>query len=145
MGGLMIYGIPSFKLEKDVVERRTSLLAQAGILFHTNFEVGRDASLADLRARHDAVLIATGVYKARDLKAPGSVLRQIMPALAFLVASNRKGLGDEVPAFDDGSLHAAGQAGVVVGGADPAMDCVRTSVRQDSGEPRVGNECVLSG
>src|SRR3546814_16706997 len=112
MGGLMIYGIPSFKLEKDVVERRTSLLARAGILFHTNFEVGRDASLADLRARHDAVLLAPGIYKARDLTAPGSVLRNIMPALAFPVASTRQGLGDEVPAIDHRRPNAPAKGGV---------------------------------
>mgnify|MGYP001404349981 CR=1 FL=1 len=130
MGGLLIYGIPSFKLEKEVVERRSRLLADSGVHFHPNFEVGRDASLADLRARHDAVLIATGVYKARDLKAPGSGLGNIVPALDYLTASNRKGLGDSVPAFDDGSLNAAGKTVVVIGGGDTAMDCVRTAIRQ---------------
>ncbi|MGP1397182.1 MAG: NAD(P)-dependent oxidoreductase [Inquilinaceae bacterium] len=130
IGGLMIYGIPSFKLEKDIIERRTRLLADGGIHFHTNFEVGRDASLADLRDRHDAVLIATGVYKARDIKAPGVGMGNIVAALDYLTASNRKGLGDAVPAFDDGSLDAAGKKVVVVGGGDTAMDCVRTAVRQ---------------
>ncbi|HET8726013.1 MAG TPA: NAD(P)-dependent oxidoreductase [Alphaproteobacteria bacterium] len=130
MGGLMIYGIPSFKLEKEVVERRTRLLADAGVRFHLNFEVGRDASLEDLRARHDAVLIATGVYRPRDLKAPGSGLRNVVPALDYLTASNRKGLGDDVPAFEDGSLNAADKNVVVIGGGDTAMDCVRTAVRQ---------------
>lgn len=130
IGGLMIYGIPSFKLEKDIIERRTRLLADGGIHFHTNFEVGRDASLADLRDRHDAVLIATGVYKARDIKAPGVGMGDIVAALDYLTASNRKGLGDAVPAFDDGSLDAAGKKVVVVGGGDTAMDCVRTAVRQ---------------
>src|SRR3984893_15316758 len=66
VGGLLVYGIPNFKLEKHVVARRHALLALGGITFHLNFEVGRDASLAELRRRHDAVLIATGVYKARD-------------------------------------------------------------------------------
>ncbi len=130
MGGLMIYGIPNFKLEKPVVERRTKLLADARIHLHTNFEVGRDASLEELRAKHDAVLIATGVYKARDLQAPGVGLDNVVAALDFLIASNRKGLGDDVPAFDDGSLNAAGKRVVVIGGGDTAMDCVRTAVRQ---------------
>ncbi|MEM8590837.1 MAG: NAD(P)-dependent oxidoreductase [Pseudomonadota bacterium] len=130
MGGLMIYGIPNFKLEKPVVERRTKLLADARIHLHTNFEVGRDASLEELRARHDAVLIATGVYKARDLQAPGVGLDNVVAALDFLIASNRKGLGDDVPAFDDGSLNAEGKRVVVIGGGDTAMDCVRTAVRQ---------------
>ena len=130
MGGLMIYGIPNFKLEKPVVERRTKLLADARIHLHTNFEVGRDASLEELRARHDAILIATGVYKARDLQAPGVGLDNVVAALDFLIASNRKGLGDDVPAFDDGSLNAEGKRVVVIGGGDTAMDCVRTAVRQ---------------
>ena len=129
-GGLMIYGIPNFKLDKDVVTRRTDLLAEGGIVFHSDFEVGRDASLAELRNKHDAVLIATGVYKARDLQAPGSGLDGILPAMAYLTASNRKGLGDDVPAFDDGSLNADGKNVVVIGGGDTAMDCVRTATRQ---------------
>lgn len=130
MGGLMIYGIPNFKLEKSVVERRTRLLADSGVVYHPNTEVGSDCSLVELRQRHDAVLIATGVYKARDIQAPGSGLANIVQAMAYLTASNRKGLGDSVPAFDDGSLDAAGKRIVVIGGGDTAMDCVRTAVRQ---------------
>ncbi|MGH6961685.1 MAG: NAD(P)-dependent oxidoreductase, partial [Dongiaceae bacterium] len=129
-GGLLIYGIPNFKLEKEVVERRSRLLANSGIRFEQNCEVGRNVTLAELRQRHDALLIASGVYKARDIQAPGVGLRNIVPALDFLVASNRKGLGDAVPAFDDGSLNANGKAVVVIGGGDTAMDCVRTAVRQ---------------
>jgi glutamate synthase (NADPH/NADH) small chain len=129
-GGLLIYGIPSFKLEKDVVERRTRRLAEGGIEFVSNFEVGRDASLADLRARHDAVLIATGVYKARDLAVPGVGSTGVAPALEYLVASNRTGLGDRVEAFESGALDAKDKDVVVIGGGDTAMDCVRTAVRQ---------------
>jgi glutamate synthase (NADPH) small chain len=129
-GGLLTYGIPSFKLEKPVVMRRVERLAAAGIVFHQGFEVGRDASLADLRARHDTLLIATGVYKARAIKAPGVGAAGVVEALDYLTASNRKGFGDAVPAFDDGSLNAAGKHVVVVGGGDTAMDCVRTAVRQ---------------
>lgn len=130
MGGLLIYGIPNFKLEKDIVERRTRLLADGGVVYHQNFEVGRDASLAELREKHDAVLIATGVYKGRELQAPGSGLKNIFAAMDYLTASNRKGLGDSVPAFDDGTLNADGKNVVVIGGGDTAMDCVRTAVRQ---------------
>jgi glutamate synthase (NADPH/NADH) small chain len=129
-GGLLIYGIPSFKLEKPVVERRTNLLHEAGVTFQLNFEVGRDASLAELRQRHDALLIATGVYKARDVKLPGAGLEGVHAALDYLVASNRKGMNDAVPAFDDGTLNADGKDVVVIGGGDTAMDCVRTAVRQ---------------
>ncbi len=130
VGGLLVYGIPNFKLEKDVVERRAKLLADGGVRFHLNFEVGRDASLDDLRARHDAVLIATGVYKGREISAPGVGLAGIVPALDYLVASNRKGLGDAVPEFDSGALDVAGKRVIVIGGGDTAMDCVRTAVRQ---------------
>ena len=130
MGGLLVYGIPGFKLEKDVVARRVQRLADAGVIFHPNFEVGRDATLAELRERHVTVLIATGVYKARDIEAPGAGLRNIVPALDYLTASNKVGLGDSVPAYEDGSLNAAGKKVVVLGGGDTAMDCVRTAIRQ---------------
>lgn len=129
-GGLLTYGIPGFKLEKHVVMRRIERLAQAGITFHLGFEVGREASLDALRKRHDSLLIATGVYKARGIQAPGVGAAGIVEALDYLTASNRKGFGDAVPAFDDGSLDAGGKHVVVIGGGDTAMDCVRTAVRQ---------------
>lgn len=130
MGGLMTYGIPGFKLEKDVVMRRVKRLEDAGIHFHPNFEVGRDATLDALRAKHDAVLIATGVYKARAVSLPGGDLNGVVAALDFLTASNRKGFGDVVPAFESGALNAEGKNVVVIGGGDTAMDCVRTAIRQ---------------
>jgi glutamate synthase (NADPH/NADH) small chain len=129
-GGLLTYGIPGFKLEKHVVMRRVERLKDAGIVFHESFEVGRDATLEELRERHDALLIATGVYKPRAIKAPGVGAPRIVDALDYLIASNRKSFGDAVPAFDDGSLNAEGKNVVVVGGGDTAMDCVRTAVRQ---------------
>jgi len=129
-GGLLIYGIPNFKLEKHVVQRRTKLLKDGGIEFVQNFEVGKDATLDQLRKKHDAILIATGVYKPREIELPGNDLENIFPAMEFLTASNRKGLGDKVELFDKGILNAEGKDIVVIGGGDTAMDCVRTSVRQ---------------
>ena len=131
-GGLLIYGIPNFKLEKYVVERRTKLLRESGIKFIQNFEVGRDQTLDQLRKKHDAILIATGVYKARQIEIPGNNLKNIFPAMEFLTASNKKGLGDKVSLFDDGTLNAEGKDVVVIGGGDTAMDCVRTAVRQNA-------------
>ncbi len=131
-GGLLIYGIPNFKLEKFVVERRTKLLKEGGIKFIQNFEVGKDATLEELRVKHDAVLIATGVYKPREVDIPKKELKNIFPAMEFLTASNKKGLGDKVKLFDNGTLNAEGKDVVVIGGGDTAMDCVRTSIRQNA-------------
>lgn len=129
-GGLLVYGIPGFKLEKDIVERRIKHLEESGIAFKFNCDVGKDITLADIRDTHDTVLIATGVYKARDLKVPGVGADGVYPALEFLTASNRVGFGDEVDAFEDGSLNASEKRVIVIGGGDTAMDCVRTAVRQ---------------
>jgi glutamate synthase (NADPH/NADH) small chain len=129
-GGLLIYGIPNFKLEKDIVTRRVERLEESGITFKLNFDVGRDATLAELRARHDAVFVATGVYRPRETAAPGVGLGRIVPALDYLIASNRIGLGDKVAAFESGELNADGKNVAVIGGGDTAMDCVRTAMRQ---------------
>ena len=130
VGGLLIYGIPNFKLEKEIVQRREKLLRDSKVTFALNCEVGRDISLDELRGRHAAVLIATGVYKARDIAAPGVGLPGIVDALDYLTASNRHGLGDTVAGFESGTLDARAKNVVVIGGGDTAMDCVRTAVRQ---------------
>lgn len=127
VGGLLVYGIPGFKLEKDIVARREAYLRDSGVTFHLNCNIGTDLSFADLRARHDAVLIATGVYQARELQVPGVDSGNIVPALDYLTTSNRKGLGDAVAANE---LDADGKDVVVIGGGDTAMDCVRTAIRQ---------------
>ena len=128
IGGLLIYGIPNFKLEKQVVERRAQRLIDGGIKFDLNCDVGETVAFDELRARHDSVLIATGVYKARALNAPNG--QSVVKALDYLIASNRIGLGDDVPEFSSGELNANGRRVVVIGGGDTAMDCVRTAVRQ---------------
>ena len=129
-GGLLMYGIPGFKLEKEIVERRTAYLIESGVEFVLNCDVGKDISFQDLRTRHNSVLLATGVYKARELSLPGAGANGVYPALEYLTASNKKSFGDAVEAYDTGSLNADGKKVVVIGGGDTAMDCVRTAIRQ---------------
>ncbi len=129
-GGLMVYGIPGFKLEKDVVMRRNKQLADGGVTFELNCDVGQDITLEEIREEHDYVIIATGVYKSRELPGPGAGADGIVRAIDYLTASNRKSFGDKVPEFDSGELNAAGKRVVVIGGGDTAMDCVRTATRQ---------------
>lgn len=124
-GGLLIYGIPNFKLDKKIVQRRIKRLQDGGVVFHLNTEVGRDVRLAQLRDQHAAILFANGVYQARRLQIPGSGAKGVFPALQYLTDSNRRGLGDKV-----GGETAEGKNVVVIGGGDTAMDCVRTAIRQ---------------
>ncbi|OCX61603.1 dihydropyrimidine dehydrogenase [Thioclava sp. SK-1] len=129
-GGLLTYGIPGFKLEKDVVMRRIEQLEKGGVEFVLNCNVGTDITFDAIRGKHDAVLIATGVYKTRDLRDPGGDAAGIVRAIDYLTCSNKLSFGDSVPEYDDGTLNAKGKNVVVIGGGDTAMDCVRTAIRQ---------------
>ena len=131
-GGLMIYGIPNFKLDKKIVERRTEWLTDSGVEFNLNTEVGKNISFQDLEKDYDAILIATGVYKARQLDIDTSTVNNSIPALDFLIESNRTGLGDS-PSKNK-YLTAKDKHVVVIGGGDTAMDCVRTAIRQQAKE-----------
>ena len=129
-GGLLTYGIPGFKLEKEVVMRRIDLLKSSGVEFVQDCNIGEDVSFDDLRAKHNAVIIATGVYKSRDLGGPGAGASGIVKAIDYLTCSNRLNMGDSVAEFDNGELNAEGKKVIVIGGGDTAMDCVRTAIRQ---------------
>ena len=122
-GGLLVYGIPNFKLEKHVVERRVQRLVDAGVRFTLNCEVGETIGFAQLRQRHHAVLIATGVYQAKAVSGPSE---GVVKALDFLIAANRAGFGEALPE----AMDAQAKRVIVIGGGDTAMDCVRTARRQ---------------
>ena len=134
VGGLMIYGIPNFKLEKQVVARREELLRDGGVTFALNTTIGETLAFSDLRQKHHAILIATGVYKSRtlDLAIGDGKTEATIQALDYLTTSNRVGLGDKVADADATRLNAKGKRVVVIGGGDTAMDCVRTAVRQEA-------------
>ena len=129
-GGLLIYGIPNFKLEKEIVERRTNRLKESGINFELNCNIGSDILFEDIRSKHSAVLIATGVYKSREINLNKSNFNNVVPALDYLITSNKFGLNDKVDDFSNGRLNANGKNIIVIGGGDTAMDCVRTAIRQ---------------
>ncbi len=131
-GGLMIYGIPNFKLDKKIVERRTEWLTDSGVVFNLNTEVGKNISFQDLEKDYDAILISTGVYKARQLDIDTASVNNSIPALDFLIESNRVGLGDSPT--KNKYLTAKDKHVVVIGGGDTAMDCVRTAIRQQAKE-----------
>jgi len=127
VGGLLTYGIPSFKLEKSVVERRVKLMEQEGIAFRLNAHVGRNVPVADLRSAFDAICLAGGATLPRDLPIPGRDLRGVHFAMEFLPMPTRVTLGDPKP---KNFLSAEGKHVVVIGGGDTGADCVGASHRQ---------------
>ena len=129
-GGLLTYGIPGFKLEKDIVMRRNEQLEKSGVKFVLNTNIGVDITFDKIREKHDFVILATGVYKARELDIPNGSLNGKLAALDYLTASNKLSFGDRVKEFEAGAYNADGKKVVVIGGGDTAMDCVRTAVRQ---------------
>jgi glutamate synthase (NADPH/NADH) small chain len=127
-GGLLRYGIPDFKMEKHLVDRRTAQMEAEGVRFHCGIHVGTDLAAVELVARHDAVVLAGGAEKARDLPIPGRDLKGIHFAMDFLPQQNRR-VGNE-PQGDAELILATGKHVVVIGGGDTGSDCIGTSIRQ---------------
>jgi glutamate synthase (NADPH) small chain len=128
IGGLLRYGIPDFKLEKHIVDRRQKLLEAEGIVFRTNAHVGVNVSVEDMRKEFDAVLMAGGSEKPRDLPVPGRELKGVHFAMEFLPQQNKRVAGDKLDPAQD--ISAAGKHVIVIGGGDTGSDCIGTSHRQ---------------
>jgi NAD(P)H-dependent glutamate synthase small subunit len=128
LGGLLRYGIPDFKLEKSVLNRRLEQMRAEGVIFETGVDVGADLSARYLRRSFDAIVLTMGAGAARDLEAPGRELRGIQFALPFLTLQNRRCADDATAA--DPALSAAGKHVVVIGGGDTGADCIGVSNRQ---------------
>jgi glutamate synthase (NADPH/NADH) small chain len=123
-GGLLVNGIPAFKLEKHIVERRIDSLAKRGVKFRLGVRVGWDVSLADLRRDYEAVFLGVGAQRPKPLDLPGANLGGVVPALPFLVQKNVN-----LPVFESPPIEVKGLRVAVLGGGDTAMDCLRTAVR----------------
>ncbi len=138
IGGLLRYGIPDFKLEKTVVERRVKLMEEEGIVFKTNTNIGVDVSLNDLSTNFDAVILSGGSTVPRDLPIPGRQLKGVFPAMEFLSQQNKR-VSEITPEVDhrgskyeNGDIFATGKNVIVIGGGDTGSDCVGTSNRHSA-------------
>ncbi|MEU0372159.1 glutamate synthase subunit beta [Streptomyces sp. NPDC006283] len=128
VGGLLRYGIPAFKMEKRHLDRRIEQMEAEGTVFRCGIDVGRDLDVAELRTRHDAVVVAVGATLARELPVPGRELNGIIQAMDYLTASNRVSEGDCAQPL----VTAAGRHVVIIGGGDTGSDCLGTALRQDA-------------
>ena len=126
IGGLLRYGIPDFKMEKNVLDRRLEQMAAEGVIFKTNAHVGGNVPAADLRKEFDAILLSGGAENPRDLKVPGRELKGIHFAMEFLPQQNKRVAGDHVP----DQILATGKRVVIIGGGDTGADCLGTCHRQ---------------
>ena len=128
IGGLLTYGIPNFKLEKQVVDRRVALLKEEGITFTTSANVGFNVKVEDLRRDFDAIVLCGGATKARDLNVPGRQLKGVYLAMDYLPLQNKLNLGDSIAT--DQFISAKDKHVIILGGGDTGADCLGTSIRQ---------------
>src|SRR3954467_11435916 len=126
IGGLLTYGIPEFKLEKQIVDRRVKIMEAEGIKFVTSANVGQNVKVEDLRRDFDAIVLCGGATKARDLPVPGRELKGVYMAMEYLPQQNKNNLGDTVPE----QINAKGKHVIILGGGDTGADCLGTAVRQ---------------
>jgi glutamate synthase (NADPH/NADH) small chain len=127
-GGLLMYGIPNFKLEKRFVERRLKIMEAEGIKFVTNANVGINVKVEDLRRDFDAIVLCGGATKARDISVPGRELAGVHLAMTYLPLQNKKNLGDQI--FAEQMIDAKGKDVIILGGGDTGADCLGTAIRQ---------------
>ena len=128
IGGLLRYGIPDFKMEKHHIDRRIAQMQAEGVLFRPNWHIGKDIPARQLTQDFDAVILAGGSEKSRDLSVPGRELQGIHPAMDFLPQQNKRNAGDILS--DEGTILATGKHVIVIGGGDTGSDCIGTSRRQ---------------
>jgi glutamate synthase (NADPH/NADH) small chain len=128
IGGLLRYGIPQFKLEKHIIDRRLEQMSAEGVKFVTGAEVGKDVAVEELRAEFDAIVLAGGSEHPRDLNVPGRELKGIHFAMEYLPQQNKRCHGDTIPTGIE--ILAAGKHVVIIGGGDTGADCLGTSHRQ---------------
>ncbi|MGA7079473.1 MAG: glutamate synthase subunit beta [Terriglobales bacterium] len=128
IGGLLVYGIPQFKLEKHIVDRRVEQMSAEGVKFVTDAEVGKNVAVEDLRGEFDAIVLAGGAEQPRDLNVPGRELKGIHFAMEFLPQQNRRNLGDTID--PEKEILATGKRVVIIGGGDTGADCLGTCHRQ---------------
>ena len=136
IGGLLMYGIPHFKMEKTIVYRRVALMEEEGIIFRTGVHIGVDVSVKNLQTEFDSVVLCGGAQKPRDLPVEGRDLNGIHFAMDFLPQQNKRNEGDTVP--DDISITAEGKNVLIIGGGDTGSDCLGTSLRQGGCEHHRG-------
>ncbi len=128
IGGLLMYGIPHFKLEKQFVDRRVKIMEEEGIAFVTSANVGVNVKVDDLRRDFDAIVLCGGATKARELNVPGRDLKGVHLAMTYLPLQNKKCLGDQI--FEEQMIHAQGKDVIILGGGDTGADCLGTAIRQ---------------
>jgi glutamate synthase (NADPH/NADH) small chain len=132
IGGLLRYGIPDFKMQKEFIDRRVAQMEAEGVVFKPGVNVGVDIDIRELRAQFDAICLAGGATHARDLDVPGRELEGVYFAMEYLPMQNRRNAGDEIP--DEAFVSAEGKRVIILGGGDTGADCLGTAIRQGARE-----------